>query len=60
VLADEEGRNEVERLEVGDNIESDHHLIVIWLKEEKRVRGGKRERQREYVEECGMKKEEKL
>jgi len=34
VLADEEGRNEVERLEVGDT-------IVIWLKEEKRVRGEK-------------------
>jgi len=59
VLVNEEIREEVEKLEVEDSIESDHP-IVIWLKEEKRVRGEEKEGRREYLEENGMRKEEKL
>jgi len=43
VLVDEKVREEVERLEVEDGIKSDHHPIVIWLKEEKKSERGRKE-----------------
>jgi len=44
VLVEEEGREEVERLEIGDKVDSDHQPVVAWMKERgdnKRVRGGR-------------------
>jgi len=44
VLVEEEGREEVERLEVRDKVNSDHHPVVVWMKERrdnKKVRGGR-------------------
>jgi len=44
VLVEEEEREEIERLEVGDKVDSDHHPVVVWMKrreDNKRVRGGR-------------------
>jgi len=43
ILGEEEGREEIERLEVGDKVDSDHHPVVVWMKgggDERGVRGG--------------------
>jgi len=45
ILVNEKLREEVERLEIG-NQESDYHLIIVWLKEEKEGETGKRESQK--------------
>jgi len=44
VLVEKEGMEEVERLEIGDKVDSDHHPVVVWMKErgdKKRVREGR-------------------
>jgi len=55
---EEEGREEVERLEVGDKVDSDHHPVVVWMKERgenKKVRGEKER----CVGGCGMRRGER-
>lgn len=32
VLVREEDKKQVRRVEVGDNIDSDHHPVTVWLK----------------------------
>jgi len=56
VLVEEEGREEVERLEIGDKVDSDHHPVVVWMKERgdnRRVRGGRGRVCREVWDEEG-------
>ena len=49
VLGNEDTREKMERLEVGDRIESDHHLVVVWLNGEGREKGGGRKKGGERV-----------
>lgn len=50
ILADEETRKEIEYMEVGDEIESDHHpLVMAWKEKEKKER-----REEEQAGECGI------
>jgi len=42
ILGVEERREEIERLEVGDKVDSDHHPVVVWMKggeDKRRLRG---------------------
>jgi len=32
VIGDQEIIENVEKMEIGDNVESDHHPIVVWIK----------------------------
>lgn len=32
VLGDEEIREKVERLDIGEDIDSDNHLVIVWMK----------------------------
>jgi len=41
----------VERLEVGGEIDSDHHSVTVWLG--RREKGGKRVEEEEWME-CGL------
>ncbi|XP_011861498.1 PREDICTED: golgin subfamily A member 6-like protein 1, partial [Vollenhovia emeryi] len=48
VMVEEDIEEEIERMEVVNRIESDHHPVVVWLKGDRRGRkGGRRERGRE-------------
>ncbi|KMQ82007.1 hypothetical protein RF55_24505 [Lasius niger] len=41
VIGNEETQEKIDRLEIGENIDSDHHLVICWIRgEDKR---GKRE-----------------
>ena len=44
MLGNEDTREKVERTEVGDRIESDHHPVVVWLRGEGREEGGGRKK----------------
>lgn len=59
VLGNEDTREKVERMEVGDRIESDHHSVVVWLRgegwEEGEGEGGKEKKGE--VEEIRRKRE---
>lgn len=41
VLVEEEGRAEIERMEVEDMIDSDHHPLIVWMRKEGRNRDSK-------------------
>lgn len=30
-LGDKDSREEVERLEIGENVQSDHHPVIVWI-----------------------------
>lgn len=49
VLGKTVGKERVERLMVGDNIESDHHSLEIWFMIE-RSKGRKKERKKKNIE----------
>lgn len=40
VLRNEETRERIERLEIGEDIDSDHHSVICWIRE-KNKRGKK-------------------
>ena len=44
VLENEDTRERVERLEVGDRVDSDHHPVAVWLRGEGRERSGRRKK----------------
>jgi len=48
VLGEELTREKIWKMEVGDRIDSDHHLIEVWIERERRNKGG-RERGRGKV-----------
>lgn len=47
VLGDKEGKKNVEKLMVGDNVESDHHPLIVWIKTEKNKEGKKEKEEKE-------------
>jgi len=42
VLGEVRTKEYVEKMEVGDQVDSDHHPVVIWIKDRKRMRNGSR------------------
>ncbi|XP_024868964.1 caldesmon-like [Temnothorax curvispinosus] len=40
IISDEDSREKIERLEIGDRVESDHHPLILW------IRGGAKRTQR--------------
>ncbi|KAL6416955.1 hypothetical protein ACFW04_013076 [Cataglyphis niger] len=44
VLADEDMRMQVSKVEMGDNIDSDHHPIIVWIKKGEDIRLERKER----------------
>lgn len=54
VLLEEKKREGIRRMEITENIDLDHHLLIIWLKE-KRERADRRQEGRDI----GLRKEGK-
>jgi len=53
VMGDQEVRGNVEKIEIGDRVESDHHPIVVWIKGKIR-RERKKERRGEIIRNRGI------
>ena len=43
VMGNEDTREKVDRMEIGEMVDSDHHPVVVWLREGRREKGGRGE-----------------
>lgn len=59
MVGDAETRKGLERLEVRDRTESDHHPIIIWVRRKDRETGSRKRRKEGNGGEYGIRREEK-
>lgn len=58
VMGDEEVRERMVKMRIGERVESDHQPVEIWLRGERREEGGGEQREGNNGDGYGMRREE--